>query len=173
MLTNVPTVPTIATTGQTVSIPKPVSAVNANQERENSFISLVNDNNSIRDQIEFLAKVPKEMVLNAFKKMNVSLENTHVMPLPPVLMSTSPLNALVLTDTMVMVLLLFMAVAGVSILMNATMALQIAQITQLARTTMEAMNVTVMLVTRNLQMEITCARMSMNVPVMMFSNMIA
>lgn len=57
--------------------------------------------------------------------------------------------------------------------MNVTKAVQIAQIIQLARTTMEAMNVIVMLVTRNLLMEITCARMSMNVLVMMFSNMIA
>ena len=111
--------------------------------------------------------------MNAFKKTNVSLEKTHATLLLPVLMSTSHLNALVLTDTMVMVLLLPMAVAAVSILMNVRKALQIAQIIQLARTTMEAMNVIVILVTRNLQMEITCARMSMNVLVMMFSNMIA
>ena len=170
---NVLTGPTIATTGLTVPIPKPVSLVNAYQERKNSFVSLVNDNEPIGDQIEFLPKVPKEMVLNVFKKTNVSLEKTHATLLLPVLMSTSHLNALVLPDTKVMVLHLPMAVAGVSILMNVTKAVQIAQIIQLARTAMEAMNVIVMLVTRNLQMEITCARMSMNVLVMMFSNMIA
>ena len=173
MLMNVLMVPMIVTTGLTVPIPKPVSPANANQDWENSFILLVNDNKPFGDQIEISAKVPKEMVLNAFKKTNVFLEKTHATILLPVLMSTSPLNALVLMDTMVMVLLFLMAEAGASIKMNATMAMQFAQITQIARTTMEALNVTVMLVTRNLQMEITCARMSMNVPVMMFSNMIA
>ena len=54
---NVLMVPTIVTTGLTVPIPKPVSPVNANQERENSFISLVNDNKPIRDQIEISASL--------------------------------------------------------------------------------------------------------------------
>ena len=88
-------------------------------------------------------------------------------------MLTSPLNALVLTVTTAMVLVSLIAVVGVSMLMNAAMVLQFAQIILHATITTEAMIVTVMWVTKNLQMATMCARMSMNVLVMMFSHIIA
>ena len=105
-------------------------------------------------------------MLNVFKKTNVSLGNTHATNLLLVPMLISLLNVLVLKDTTAMVSVLLMAVADVSILTNAPMVLQNAQITQPATITTEAMIVIVMLVTRNLQMVITFAKMSMNVPVM-------
>ena len=110
---------------------------------------------------------------NASKKTNVSSENIHVTNLPLVPMLTLPLNALVLTDTTVLVSVSLMAVADVSILTNATMELQLAQTSPLAKTMTEAMVAIVTLVTRNPQMVTMCARMSMNVPAMMSSHMIA
>ena len=143
---NVLTVPTIATIGLTVPILKLVSHVNANQERDQSFIPLISENYPISDifAIKSLAKVPKETVLNAFKKTNVSLENIHVTSLPPVPMLTSPLNALVPKDMMALASVLPMVVADASILTNATMVLQIAQIIPPATTTTVATIVTVM-----------------------------
>ena len=64
--------------------------------------------------------------------------------LPPVPMLTSPLNALVPKDMMALASVLPMVVADVSILTNATMVLQFAQITPPATTTTVATIVTVM-----------------------------
>ena len=111
--------------------------------------------------------------MNVSKKTNVSLKNIHVTSLPPVPMLTSALNALVLKDMTVQASVLLMVVADVSMLTNATMVLQFAQITPPATTTTVATIVTVTWVIKNLQMVTMYARMSMNVPALIFSYIIA